>query len=81
MESQNVNTLGSERPQMGALVKDVGEPNRVGVVCNEGPYLQLRPVGGGKEWDAEPGRVRLLTAREELSVRLAERNEGSRWGK
>ncbi|MET8678856.1 hypothetical protein ABZW18_15085 [Streptomyces sp. NPDC004647] len=82
MSSARETAATNERPQLGALVKDVGEGNRVGVVMGyQGPYVQLRPVGGGKEWDAEPDRVRPLTAREELSVRLAERNEGSRWGK
>ncbi|MFG2193137.1 hypothetical protein [Streptomyces sp. NPDC048639] len=68
-------------PQLGTIVKDTGEPNGIGIVMGyEGPYVQLRPVSGGKEWDAVPSQVRPLTAREELSVRLAERNEWSRWG-
>ncbi|MEU4966786.1 hypothetical protein AB0G27_15365 [Streptomyces smyrnaeus] len=44
----------------------------------EGPYLQLRPLGGGREWDADPGRVRLLTHAEVLSARVAEVNARSR---
>ncbi|WP_409062953.1 hypothetical protein [Streptomyces sp. SYP-A7185] len=28
------------------------------VMGHEGPYLQLRPPGGGREWDADPDRVR-----------------------
>ncbi|MCB5912275.1 hypothetical protein [Streptomyces pinistramenti] len=30
----------------------------------EGTYLQLRPPGGGIEWDCPPGDARLSTARE-----------------
>ncbi|MEU6676704.1 hypothetical protein [Streptomyces sp. NPDC046925] len=28
------------------------------VMGHEGPYLQLRPPGGGREWDADPVQVR-----------------------
>ncbi|MGP4001460.1 hypothetical protein [Streptomyces sp. 8N706] len=69
-------------PELGTLVKDTSREDGVGVVMSHlGPYVQLRPVGGGREWDAKPDAVRPLTPREELSVRLAERNEGSRRGK
>ncbi|MEV6316793.1 hypothetical protein [Streptomyces sp. NPDC051776] len=79
MEAGRVDALGGESFQLGAIVKDTGERNGVGIVMGqEGPYVQLRPVSGGKEWDANPRDVRPLTAREELSVRLAERNERSR---
>lgn len=54
--------------QPGALALDSGR-NRVGVVmCSEGLYVQLRPLGGGREWDAKPELVRSLTARDELHV-------------
>ncbi len=44
----------------------------------EGPHLQLRPLGGGCEWDADPDRVQLLTHAELLSARVAEVNARSR---
>ncbi|GHF10167.1 hypothetical protein [Streptomyces morookaense] len=32
---------------------------RLGIVMGtEGPYVQLRPQGGGREWDCPPARVR-----------------------
>ncbi|WSJ47848.1 hypothetical protein OG349_11035 [Streptomyces sp. NBC_01317] len=43
-----------------------------------GPYLQLRPLGGGREWDADPTRVRPLTPTELLSARVSEANTRSR---
>ncbi|WP_158687657.1 hypothetical protein [Streptomyces sp. AA1529] len=65
-------------PVVGSAVRDLAR-DRVGVVMGrEGPYIQLRPLGGGREWDADPGRVRLLTHAEVLSARVAELNERSR---
>ncbi|MEV6014889.1 hypothetical protein [Streptomyces sp. NPDC051997] len=38
---------------------------RVGVVMgHEGPYVQLRPLGGGREWDCVPEAVRRATTAE-----------------
>ncbi|MGW1199227.1 hypothetical protein ACWD4B_25825 [Streptomyces sp. NPDC002536] len=32
---------------------------RLGIVMGtEGPYIQLRPQGGGREWDCPPANVR-----------------------
>ncbi|MER5678493.1 MULTISPECIES: hypothetical protein [Streptomyces] len=47
---------------------------------HEGPYLQLRPLGGGREWDADPARLRPLGPAELLSARVAEANARSRTG-
>ncbi|MDT0347022.1 hypothetical protein [Streptomyces litchfieldiae] len=42
-------------PTVGALVRDA-QRGRVGVYMGTaGPFAMLRPVGGGKEWQAEPG--------------------------
>ncbi len=62
---------------LGTLIKDI-ERDKVGVVMGHvgGDRVQLRPVGGGLEWDAF--KVRSLTPREELSVRNAARNELTR---
>ncbi|WP_327428576.1 MULTISPECIES: hypothetical protein [unclassified Streptomyces] len=52
---------------------------KVGMVMgHEGPYVQLRPLGGGKEWDCEPGTVRRATAAERLSAATAYANARSR---
>jgi hypothetical protein len=67
-------------PPPGTAVRDTVR-DRVGVVMgHEGPYLQLRPLSGGREWDAAPDRVRPLTAAELLHARLAETNARSRTG-
>lgn len=66
------------RPGIGALAKDTAN-GRIGVVMGEvGGRVQIRPVGGGIEWDAMPDNVVAPTAREELSARLAIRNGNSR---
>ncbi|MET9534320.1 MULTISPECIES: hypothetical protein [unclassified Streptomyces] len=45
---------------------------------HEGPWLQLRPLGGGREWDADPARVRPVGPAELLQARVAEANALSR---
>jgi len=65
-------------PGVGVTVRDTLH-DRVGVVMgHEGPYLQLRPLSGGREWDADASRVQLLTPAELLSARVAEANARSR---
>ncbi|WSV01345.1 hypothetical protein OG217_04110 [Streptomyces sp. NBC_01023] len=55
--------------------------NRVGIVmAHEGPWIQLRPLGGGREWDADPARVRPVGPAELLQARVAEANARSRSG-
>ncbi|SES41240.1 hypothetical protein SAMN04487983_105042 [Streptomyces sp. yr375] len=68
------------RPGVGEMAKDSGT-GRIGVVMGEiGGRVQIRPVRGGKEWDALPDDVVSPSAREELSARLAVRNGNSRVG-
>ncbi|MFJ2230921.1 MULTISPECIES: hypothetical protein [Streptomyces] len=68
------------RPAIGELAKDTVR-GRVGVVMGEvGGRVQIRPVGGGVEWDALPDSVVELSAREGLSARLTVRNGNSRCG-
>lgn len=55
-------------PKRGALVYDpatrkVGEYQGRG-----GPYAMLRPVGGGREWQADPETIRPATSAERLSA-------------
>ncbi|MDO0915989.1 hypothetical protein QQM39_35730 [Streptomyces sp. DT2A-34] len=33
-----------------------------------GPYAMLRPVGGGREWQADPAEIRPATPAERLSA-------------
>ncbi len=45
--------------------------NRIGErMGSEGPYVQLRPVGGGREWDCPPGKLREPTEDELKKVRV-----------
>ncbi|QFQ98865.1 hypothetical protein F9278_24915 [Streptomyces phaeolivaceus] len=68
------------RPGIGGLAKDRAT-GRIGVVMGEvGDRVQMRPVRGGRGWDAIRDHVESLSAREELSVRLAARNGNSRVG-
>jgi hypothetical protein len=65
-------------PGVGGVVHD-SVRDRVGrVMGHEGPYIQLRPLGGGREWDAAPGHLRTLTPAEQLSALVAEANARSR---
>ncbi|MDQ0790928.1 hypothetical protein QFZ64_006425 [Streptomyces sp. B3I8] len=66
-------------PDVGDLVVD-RRSNKVGVVMGHvGPYVQLRPPHGGREWDVPPGDVRMPTPTEELSAKVAVANR--RWGR
>lgn len=68
------------RPGIGELAKDSAR-GRIGVVMGEiGGRVQMRPIRGGKEWDAMPDNVVALSAREELSARLAVKNGNSQVG-
>lgn len=65
-------------PVPGAYVVDT-RSGRVGrVMGREGPYLQLRPLGGGVEWDCPPAMARPATRDERLSAATARANARSR---
>ncbi|MBW1599722.1 hypothetical protein [Streptomyces sp. JJ38] len=67
-------------PEIGSVAFDAAR-ERVGVVMGHvGPYIQLRPQRGGKEWDARPGDVRPATEDETLRGRVRETNERSSAG-
>ncbi|MER7178729.1 hypothetical protein ABT404_04425 [Streptomyces hyaluromycini] len=44
-----------------------------------GPYAMLRPVGGGREWQAHPSTLRPATDRERLSAGVRAANDRSSW--
>lgn len=70
--------MTAHKPNLGDTVEDTGR-RKVGKVMGfEGPYVQLRPIGGGVEWDAEPGKLRPLSLTEALSAGVAEANARSR---
>ncbi|GGT47920.1 hypothetical protein [Streptomyces purpureus] len=63
---------------VGSYVVEI-RTGRVGrVMGHVGPYVQLRPFGGGREWDCDPEGVRMATAAERLSAATAYANARSR---
>ncbi|MGW0185538.1 hypothetical protein ACWDV7_07310 [Streptomyces sp. NPDC003362] len=66
------------QPRLGDLVQDTGAQKIGKVMGFVGPYVQLRLFGGGTEWDAEPDRLRPVTAEEALSAGVSVANARSR---
>lgn len=72
-------TLEPGELDLGTTVWDIDKDLAGVVMGHHGPgRVQLRALTGGKEWDAF--RLRHLTAREWLSLRLAVRNDATRKG-
>ncbi|WP_329134085.1 hypothetical protein [Streptomyces sp. NBC_00670] len=65
-------------PPVGAYAVDTRRGLLGVVMGHEGPYVQLRPLGGGREWDVEPGALRSATPAERLSAATAYVNARSR---
>ncbi|MGW3494589.1 hypothetical protein [Streptomyces sp. NPDC001020] len=64
--------------ERGALVYDPAA-GRVGEYQDtSGPYALLRPVGGGREWQADRAALRPATQRERLSAGVRAANERAR---
>ncbi|MEV7321760.1 hypothetical protein [Streptomyces sp. NPDC093970] len=62
----------------GSVVYDT-RADRVGEYRGEsGPYVLLRPLGGGREWEAHPESVRPATAEERLGAEVRAANHRSR---
>lgn len=62
-------------PEAGAVLFDV-ESEKVGEYrAKVGPYLLLRPLGGGREWEAVPADVRPATPAEQLSAKVRAVND------
>ncbi|WP_338781689.1 hypothetical protein [Streptomyces sp. DG1A-41] len=64
-------------PEIFELVRDVGAKKIGEVRGKEGPYYQLRPVGGGREWDARPENIRELTPEERVRAKVRTVNRRS----
>ncbi|MFC5721407.1 hypothetical protein ACFP1Z_14640 [Streptomyces gamaensis] len=64
-------------PEPGTFVMDTRTGNVGQVMGHQGPYLQLRPPAGGREWDAEPDAVRPVTDAERLSAQVRAVNHRS----
>ncbi|WP_128380149.1 hypothetical protein [Streptomyces cavernae] len=66
------------KPAVGTYVVDTRNGEVGEVMGHEGPYVQLRPLGGGREWDCAPEAVRVATTIERLSAATAYANARSR---
>ncbi|MGM9379807.1 hypothetical protein [Streptomyces antibioticus] len=70
-------TDGRERRRRPYAV-DVRD-GRIGeVMGNEGGYVQLRPIGGGREWDCPPESLREAPPGEVLRARVRRLNREGR---
>jgi hypothetical protein len=68
------------RPGIGDLAKGTAR-NKVGVLMGEaGGRLLMRPPGGGREWEVDPGDIGPVTALEEMRARNSARNRMTRLG-
>ncbi|MFI0528561.1 hypothetical protein ACH3XX_00755 [Streptomyces scabiei] len=70
--------MTSYKPSVGDVVEDT-DRKRVGKLMSiEGDNAWLRPLGGGREWDARPERLRPATPAQALSANVAAANARSR---
>ncbi|WP_369263223.1 hypothetical protein [Streptomyces sp. R35] len=69
--------MSAYEPDVGDLAYDETTRKVGEVVDHVGPYWQLKPPGGGREWDAH-GPLRPATQAERLSCDLALVNATSR---
>ncbi|MEO3974107.1 hypothetical protein [Streptomyces sp. CAU 1734] len=66
--------------ETGAVVRDAAG-NRIGRVMGDvGGRIQLRPLNGGREWDALPEDLSPAAQSDALSTAVAEVNSLSKWG-
>ncbi len=77
-EEQDAMTPDAYEPRLGDTVEDTAARKFGKVTGFVGPYVQLRPIGGGIEWDARPEKLRPATSEEALSAGVAVANARSR---
>ncbi|PRH80242.1 hypothetical protein C6N75_05015 [Streptomyces solincola] len=68
---------GDRLPE-GAYVVEIRTGRVARLMGRVGPYVQLRPIGGGREWDCPPDGVRRATDAERISAATAYVNARSR---
>ncbi|KPI08942.1 hypothetical protein OK074_3466 [Actinobacteria bacterium OK074] len=71
-------TVTAYEPKLGDTVEDTARRKTGKVMGFIGPYVQLRPVGGGIEWDARRENLRSATDAEALRAGVTAANERSR---
>jgi len=64
----------AEQVEPGTLVYDPQVGKAGEYQAKAGPYAMLRPVGGGREWEADPARIRPATPEERLSAGVRSAN-------
>ncbi|MGW2642731.1 hypothetical protein [Streptomyces sp. NPDC001348] len=64
-------TTKSEPLEPGSLLYDPATAKIGEYQHRAGPYALLRPVGGGREWEADPASLRPATDRERLADDLS----------
>jgi hypothetical protein len=67
-----------EVPDVGTWARDMTRDKIGYVIGHLGSHLQLRPPGGGQEWEAAPADLEPLPTSELLRPRVAEANARSR---
>ncbi|WP_209445567.1 hypothetical protein [Streptomyces roseochromogenus] len=68
----------TDTPGIGTIVKDT-DTGKIGRIMGfVGSYVQLRPLGGGREWDAKPEHLELVRPPGTLNAQVAEANARSR---
>ncbi|WP_327430753.1 hypothetical protein [Streptomyces sp. NBC_01236] len=66
-----------DQVEPGTLVYDP-QARKVGEYRGKaGPYAMLRPLGGGREWQADPALIRAATLEERLSAEVKAINHRS----
>jgi hypothetical protein len=62
----------------GTLVHDPATRKVGEYLDRSGPYAMLRPIGGGREWQADPAALRPATPEERLSAGVRVANDRTR---
>ncbi|MFI9646623.1 hypothetical protein ACIHAA_10055 [Streptomyces sp. NPDC052040] len=68
---------GDRAPESGAYGVDVRDGRLGEIMGRVGGYVQLRPVGGGREWDCPPESVGPAPPGEVLRARVKRVNKDS----
>ncbi|MFZ3557453.1 MULTISPECIES: hypothetical protein [unclassified Streptomyces] len=66
------------KPPIGSYAVDTSTGQVGRVMGHEGPYVQLRPFGGGREWDCPPDVLRVASTTERVRAATAYENRRSR---
>ncbi|MFF0447011.1 hypothetical protein ACFYT4_11445 [Streptomyces sp. NPDC004609] len=68
-------------PEPGDVVRDAATRKVGRVMDRVGARVQLRPLNGGREWDALPGDLRPAAQSDAMSEAVADANALSRRGR